>query len=496
MTEQRSSYRQIFKATSLFGGVQVFQILIGIVRVKFIAVLLGTAGVGIMGLLNAPLDLIVAITGLGISFSAVRDISAADGELEKSGLAKAIVLLRRWSWVTGLFGVLVTIAFAPLLSQWSFGNKEYTWAFIWLSTTLILGAISRGQTAVLQGTRRLKDLAKASVIGSALGLITSIPLYYWFGNEGIVPAIVISAITVLFLSWYFARKVEIEPVQMTYKETFSSGMGMVKLGISMTIAGFIASLSRYILNAYISHNGGIEVVGLYNAGWGVVGQYTAVVFAAMATDYFPRLSAIHSDNGKVQELVRQQSETALLILTPLLSLLIIMMPVVVKVLYTKEFLPMLMFTNLTILGIHFKTLSWAMGYIYLAKSDSRIFLILEIIGGSIILGLNLLFYYLYGLNGLGISFIISYIIAILISFYVLKRRYQISFPANLYVKMIFTYCFVILAFLTSFIDDSLHRYLVGAVILVLATIYSVYKLNQLMDLKSFIEDKIQNKLRK
>jgi hypothetical protein len=41
----------------------------------------------------------------------------------------------------------VTITFAPLLSKWTFGNKDYTWAFVWLSVTLLLQAISRGQSA-------------------------------------------------------------------------------------------------------------------------------------------------------------------------------------------------------------------------------------------------------------------------------------------------------------------------------------------------------------
>jgi O-antigen/teichoic acid export membrane protein len=119
---ERSSYRQIFKATSLFGGVQVFNIIIGIVRVKFVAVLLGTAGVGIMGLLNAPLELIVSLTGLGIAFSAVRDISEANGSGDQSRIAKTITTLRRWSWFTGFLGAVVTVSFAPLLSG-SAGNQ-------------------------------------------------------------------------------------------------------------------------------------------------------------------------------------------------------------------------------------------------------------------------------------------------------------------------------------------------------------------------------------
>lgn len=491
LESERSSYRQILKATSLFGGVQVFTILIGIVRVKFVAVLLGTEGVGIIGLLNSPINMIVSITGLGISFSAVRDISEASSGGDQTILSRSVITLRRWSWLTGLFGAIVTIGFAPLLSQWSFGNREYTWTFVWLSVTLLLQAISKGQSAVLQGTRRLKALAKAGVLGSAFGLITSVPLYYWFGINGIVPAFIVTAITGLLLSWYFSKKVPVENIQLSSREVFFSGLKMAKLGISMTIAGFIASLSAYVLNAFISNHGGIEQVGLYNAGWGVVGQYTAIIFAAMATDYFPRLAAIQADNNRVKALVNQQIYSALLVVTPLLILLIIMMPIVVRVLYTPAFLPVVMFAILTVLGIPFKVISWALGYIYLAKGDGRFFMVIEIITGTIILIFNLIFYYLYGLNGLGISFIVTYIIGVFFSFFALRWKYKFSLPNKLLGNFALLYCFLVLSFLAVFINDILLRYTGGVVILVASGYYSFYRLDELMSLKTFISDKIR-----
>jgi O-antigen/teichoic acid export membrane protein len=488
---EQSSYRQIFKATSLFGGVQVFNIIIGIVRVKFVALLLGAAGVGIMGLLNAPLQLIISITSLGIAYSAVRDISEASGSRDQTRIAQTVLTLRHWSWFTGLLGAIVTVFLAPLLSQWTFGNREYTWAFVWLSVTLLLQAISKGQSAILQGTRRLKDMAKASVIGSGLGLITSIPLYYLYGVKGIVPAMIITAVTGLLLSWYFSHKVEIEKVEITYRETFASGLGMAKLGVFMTIAGFITSLTAYVLNAFISNRGGVEQVGLYNAGWGVVGQYTGIIFTAMATDYFPRLSAVQTDDNKVKNLVRQQGETALLIMTPLLALLIITMPLVVRLLYTPAFLPIVMFANLTILGMQFKAISWAMGYVYLAKGDGQLFLTMEIISGIVLLILNLLFYGFYGLNGLGISFILSYLLGMIISYFVLKLKYHFNLPKKFLERFLITYVFVIVSFLTVFIPDSIYRYLSGIIILALSALFSLFKLNELMDLRSYISSRFK-----
>lgn len=490
LESERSSYRQIFKATSIFGGVQVFNILVGIIRVKFVAVLLGAKGVGVIGLLNSPLQLIITVTGLGITFSAVRDISAANGTGDKSSVSKTIRVLRHWVWLTGLFGAVVTVVFAPQLSLWSFGNKEYTWAFIWLSITILLQAISKGQSAILQGTRRLREMAKAGVIGSLLGLVTSIPLYYFYGIGGIVPALIVTSITGLILSWYFSRRVPVEKVKLTSNEYTRQGMGMVKLGISMTVAGFIASLSSYILNAFISNNAGVEQVGLYNAGWGVVGQYTAIIFAAMATDYFPRLAAVQADNMKVRNLVNQQIEAALLIVTPLLILLIVGMPLVVRILYTPEFLPVVMFTVLTLAGIPFKTISWAMGYVYLAKGDGKLFMIMEIVSGAVILASNLILYYFFGLNGLGISFIITYILGVVFSYYVVRKKYDFRMPKKFTGQFSLLFLFMIMALGTVFIQVDLYRYLAGCLICISSGLYSLYKLSGLMDLKSLVSEKL------
>lgn len=92
--ENKSSYRSIFKATSLFGGVQVYQILIQIIKSKFVAVLLGPAGVGIMGLYQSGLQLIQQISSMGLAASAVRDVSEANGTNDIQKIAKTIRALQ------------------------------------------------------------------------------------------------------------------------------------------------------------------------------------------------------------------------------------------------------------------------------------------------------------------------------------------------------------------------------------------------------------------
>ena len=55
-SNERKGYRTAFKATSLFGGVQVVTILIGILKSKLVAVWLGVTGFGIMGLFNSSMQ--------------------------------------------------------------------------------------------------------------------------------------------------------------------------------------------------------------------------------------------------------------------------------------------------------------------------------------------------------------------------------------------------------------------------------------------------------
>lgn len=109
MVEQQTSYRQIMKATSIFGGVQVFNIVISIIRSKFIAVLLGPTGMGIAGLLTSTTSLIGGLTNFGLGTSAVKNVAASNSTGNQTRISVVVTVLRRWVWITGLLGTLVTL---------------------------------------------------------------------------------------------------------------------------------------------------------------------------------------------------------------------------------------------------------------------------------------------------------------------------------------------------------------------------------------------------
>ena len=380
MSEQQTSYRQIMKATSLFGGVQVFQIIISVIRSKFVAVLLGPAGMGVVGLLTSTTGFVSALTNFGLGTSAVKNISESNATQNEQRIATVITVMRRMVWITGLIGAIITLVLSPWLSQVTFGSKDYTLAFVWISITLLFNQLSTGQMVLLQGLRKLQNLAKANLFGSIVGLFVTVPLYYKFGVNGIVPVIILTSITTLFFSWYFANKVKVKSVKVTKDITIKEGKEMLVMGFAISLSGLATVASAYLLRIYISRTGDVADVGLYTAGFTIIGTYVGMIFTAMGTDYYPRLSAVAHSNELCKRSMNQQAEIALLILAPILIAFLVFINWAVILLYSTQFIAVTGMVYWAALGMFFKAGSWAVAFVFLAKGASRLFFWNEFIG--------------------------------------------------------------------------------------------------------------------
>jgi O-antigen/teichoic acid export membrane protein len=491
--EKKSSYRQIMKATSLFGGVQVFNIIISIIRSKFIAVLLGPTGVGISGLLTSTTGLIGNITNLGLSTSAVKYVAAANSTGDSEKIGRVVSVLRRLVWITGLTGMVFTLTFAPLLSELTFGNRDYTFAFVCISITLLLTQISAGQLVVLQGMRKLKYLAKADIAGVTFALLTSVPIYYVWGLKGIVPAIIISSFMTLFLSWYFSSRVKIETFKVNKDTLLIEGSGMVRMGFFLTLSSLIATGTSYIVRIFISHKGGVDQVGLYNAGFAIINTYVGMVFSAMVTDYFPRLSGIAHDSVKARDIINQQAEVALLILAPILSVFLIFINWIVILFYSTKFVQVDSMIHWAALGIFFKAASWPVAYLIIAKGNTKLFFYNELMVNLYMLGLNLAGYLWMGLEGLGISFFAGYLLYLIQVFVIANRKYSFTFQKTFY--KIFSIQFVIglVCFASIRMFHPPYVYFWGSFLILVSSLYSFRELNKRLKLIPYIMEKLGRK---
>ncbi|NLV20334.1 MAG: O-antigen translocase [Bacteroidetes bacterium] len=489
MKEQQSSYRQIMKATSIFGGVQIFHVIISIIRSKFIAVLLGPAGMGIAGLLTSTTNLVGSLTNMGLKSSAVRNIAAATTSGNNSKVGMVVSVFRRLVWMTGILGTLITLILAPWLSELTFGNRDYTLAFIWISITLLLTQIKDGQLALLQGMRKLQYLAKANLAGTTSALVISIPVYYFLRLEGIVPAIIITSLAVLFFSWIFASKIKTEKPKVTRTDFVTEGSDMLRMGIMLSLSSITALATSYLARIYISHRGGVEQVGLFNAGFAIVNSYVGMVFTAMGTDYFPRLSSYIHDRIKAMNTVNNQAEIAILILAPIITIFLVFIKWVVILFYSTKFIGIHNMIHFAVLGMFFKAISWPISYIFIAKGHTKLFFYSELIANIYFLGFKIIGYRLGGLDGIGIAFLINFFLYFVQVYIIAKKKYDFSFTHEFSVIFRNQLIIGILCFLCVKLLEAPYLYIIGTILIMLSVWYSLKELNKRMNLILLIKEK-------
>jgi O-antigen/teichoic acid export membrane protein len=492
----QNSYRQIFKATSIYGGVQVIVIIVAIIRSKFIAMLLGPSGMGIVALLTSTLAIIRNVTEFGLGTSAIKSIAAAHASGDENKVGTVIVVLRRWVLITGLLAVAVTMILAPWLSNITFGNNQYIWAFIFISITLLFTQMSDGQSALLQGTRQTRYLAQTNLLGTLLGLLISIPLYYFFGEGGIVPAIILSAASILSLNWFFANKVKIKKVAVDKETIIRDGKQMLTLGFILSLGWLVSSLTSYVIRVFIGKHGNIADVGLYNAGLTIVGTYVGLVFTSMGTDYYPRLASIADDRAKLNREINHQTEIALLILAPMLAAFIVYANFGIIVLYTKEFLQINSMIQWSAVGIFFKTVSWTIGFIFLAKGASKVYFWNELISNSYQLILNLIGYYYWGLTGLGVAFLLGFILYFFQVFFIAHRLYAFRF-SNTFYKVFFVQLSIsAICLLIARANLNIYTYVLCSFLILISLLFSFKELDKRMEISKLILQKLKKDRRK
>lgn len=488
--ESQSSYQQILKATSIFGGAQVINILISIVRSKFIAVLLGPVGIGISGMLTATTGILAGLTNFGLGTSAVRDISSAYESGNNTRIAIVAKVLNRWVWITGLLGMLVTLVFSPWLSFLSFGNYDYTYAFMILSITLLINQLNSGHLVVLQGSRKISFLAKANLTGSLMGLFTTIPMYYVWGIDGIVPALVIAACVSLFVSHYFKKKIGIEKVPVSQIRAIAEGKQMLKMGFLISMSGFMTLGFSYLVRLFISREGNVAEVGLYNAGFAIISTYVGLIFSAMGTDYYPRLSAVANDVNKANPTINHQIEIALIILGPVIVAFILFIHWIIQLLYSNQFLSINTMVVWAALGMLFKAVSWSIAFFFLAKGTSKLYFWNELITNIYLTFLNITGYYIWGLSGLGYSFVVAYLIYMLQVYFVTRQKFHFKIEKNALIILVMQLSFCSIGLLLFFYLGGLIYFIAALVLLMASFGYSFYLLNKRVDLKSYLLNRI------
>jgi PST family polysaccharide transporter len=480
-TARQSSYGEILKSSTLIGVSTVLNLAIGVVRTKVLAVLLGPAGFGLIGVISSIADLARSLAEMGINSSGVRQIAEAAGSGDNARLVRTVAVLRRVAIVLGLIGALLLVLFARQISALTFGNEAQTVAIAVLSIAVFLRLVSDGQVALLQGMRRIGDMARAGVIGALLGTLLAIPIIYWLRQDGVVPALVAVAAASLVVSWWFVRRVPLPgrlPV-LDASEVRQEVSALLGLGLAFMASGFLVMGAAYAVRMLLIRYDGLATAGLYQAAWTIGGLYVGFVLQAMGADFYPRLVAAASDNAECNRLVNEQAQVSLLLAGLGVIATLSFAPWVVTLLYSADFVAGTEVLRWITLGMAMRVITWPLGYILVAKGKQVLFVTTDLAWAIANVGLAWLAVRLFGLTGAGIAFLGSYLVHLAVVYPMARHLTGFRWSAaNVRTGALFVVLITGVCAGFEFLPQVAMA--LGAVAMVASAVYSVHVLRTLV----------------
>lgn len=447
-----ASLKHVLKYTGIFGSVQVLQLLISVVRGKFTAVLIGTGGMGLSDLYHRTSELVSSASNLGIAFSAVRRLAMLHEEGRRDEAERYVCVVRSWMLLAALLGAVLCLACAPWLSRIVANEASGLADFRLLAPVVSLSIIAAGEVAILKGAQQLRALAINAVWTAVGTIVFTLPLYAIYGLRGIVPAMLANAILLLALQLRVSAR--LFPWRISFGRAFvGEGKQLLRLGMAYVVAGVVASGAEMLVRAFLIKTASLTEAGLYAVGLTLTVSYARMVFVAMDSDYFPRLSAT-IDPFEMNRTVNRQIDVLVLLIAPFLIFFCLALPFVVPLLYTSEFLQTIPMVLCAIFYMFFKAIYTPPAYLPLARGDAGLYMVMELTYNVVFATLVVVGYRAYGLAGAGVALSVANFVDFLLITGIYSKRYGFRLAAATMRRSLLQFALLLCGVIAAWSQDA------------------------------------------
>lgn len=393
------------------GGASLFNLLAGAARVKIVAVLLGTSGVGVISYLVNFVQLATSVTTLGIGSGVVKLTSemSAKGEEEDINRLKATSFSTTF-WFS-VFVSLLLLSMSKRVSLLLMGDLTYTFYFQLASLSIPFVTLGQSLTSVLNGFSAIRELALTTVWAAVISLMIVTPLVWKYRITGVVWHLLLQSmaallVVVLFYQW---RMKDARVVRFLIFQGFDRRLvrKLASFGLATFLLTIFQSLSFLFVRKMIQHQIGEHGVGLYQVPFGFTLQYLNIVLTALLTYSLPTMSALHDDHSLRQEL-NQTLRASLLVIVPVISILLVFKKMLIILLYSREFLPSVGLLEVQLVGDFFKVIAFVFGVVVLSRARLVAWLLLDLFWDALFVGLSYVLLPRRGLSGVAVAFLLAY----------------------------------------------------------------------------------------
>lgn len=418
---EESSHKQILRSSAIIGSASIVNIFVGLLRMKAVAVLLGPAGVGLIGIFQNLMNTAAKVSMLGFDQVGTRQIAEAKGRDDQAAVDAARRALFWGTLILACVGALVVWFGNELLAKYVLSDIKHASDVGWVAIGVSLTVATGSQRALLTGMRRIGDIAKLTILSSVFGAFIGVGAVYWLGDRGIVLLVIATPLAGFVTSHIYVNRLPgIQSGPTPIKELSGQWRSLVRLGTAFMVAGVSIMLGQLAVRSMVQQQLGADNLGYFQASWMISMTYIGFILSTMGTDYYPRLSAVIHDKQKANRLVNEQTEVAILLAGPVMLAMIAFAPWIIKLLYTGEFGPAVTILRWQILGDVFKIFCWPLGFLILASGRGSIFMFKEITVISVFVFTTWALIPYLQVEATGVAFFLMYLVNIPLLFIIAR----------------------------------------------------------------------------
>ena len=464
----------IFKSFLKTGLGSVATIGFGIVATKILAVVVSADGIGLFSIIRQTMQTASIIATMGGGVALVQGLAGREGREKEIYLLSVFWLMVLSTLAVACFLVL----FAPWLAPIIFGKSETQLIDLvrWMALPLFLSSFMAFMNGVMNGYGEIGKLAAVQQVGP---LVTVVLIYFVAKRvqSGDIQAFIwMSSISTLIASsvifWISRGNGWLKPIRFDrIAIEGKSARHFFSISGTMLITSFCDVGMLLAIKSMILHKEGLHAVGIFDAAWTLSMTYITLVLGSFGTYYLPALSKV-VDHDKKHELINNVLRLTLLLSMPLIVTVIVLKPLTIAILYTKEFNGSLDILRWMLIGDYLKATSWVFGMTALAYADMKMFFWKQIVWWSTFFGLAWLSVdYFQKTEGIAIAYLILLVLNLAYLIYYVRTRHGIKLSSRIISIWLIGLLVIVGASLTAWSEIVVNWY-EAIVWIFLASIFS------------------------
>jgi len=423
-----SSARGMLRSMLIVGGAQAVNICISLVRMKLVALMVGPAGMGLLGIYTSLQGTAGTLAGLGLGNSGVREI--ASNRENPAVLARVRTVLFLANFAQGTVAMAIIWLCRERLARWLIGDAVYASEIGLVGIAVLLGLVAASQTALLQGLRRVGDLARVTILSGLAATIVGLPCVWLQGEQGLIWFLIVQPATAVLIAHRFTSMgLDGRRATMGLIDAWHIWKPMAALGSVFMLAALGSAVTLLLVRTLITRELGLQAAGLFSASWAIAMTYVGFLLGAMGTDYYPRLVEVIHNPDAANRLMNDQMQLALSIGGPTLLALIGGAPWFMQLLYSSEFVGAASMLQWQSVGNVLKLASWPLGFALVAAARSRTYLCTELSWNGLFVAFITVGTVDLGLDAAGIGFAAAYLAYFAFLIVSVRRLHHFHFEA-------------------------------------------------------------------